>query len=348
MISKVFLLPDLGEGLQEATIHTWHADKGDTLQPDDLIVTVETSKSVVEITAPCKLKLTGLGAPTGETVQVGAPLYHYDQAQKPSMQPRAIPRARILAKEYGIDLHRIKPSRADGTITVADVQLHRHHAQPAPRTQSMDSLTSSAWMRAVQTSAFDDIILPNDFHKPHLLWAITKTIASRIDQYPRMNGSYNNQQFTPSSSIHLALPRFVDQTTRIVVIRDAQLLSKSSFREKLDALKKGLTPDGVDFHHQTATLLISNVGMYGGRFFTPLVLPPMTLSVALGAIKDAVVAIQGQAVVRKILPISLTADHRAVDGANLVMFLAELKRVFENIKHPFMDCDLSRITESID
>ena len=141
-----FLLPDLGEGLTEAEIVTWHVQAGDTVAVDQPVVEVETAKAVVEVPVPFAGRVTALHGQPGDVVAVGAPLVTVDtesgnvlvgygtssghrRRHRPARSPAASngrvpvasPLIRQLARNGGVDLTAIRGSGRDGLITRADV-----------------------------------------------------------------------------------------------------------------------------------------------------------------------------------------------------------------------------------
>jgi 2-oxoisovalerate dehydrogenase E2 component (dihydrolipoyl transacylase) len=156
---STFALPDLGEGLQEAEIVSWHVVEGDHVVADQPLVSVETEKAVVEIPSPQAGHIARLLAQPGERVKVGAPLLAFEERPhvetgtvvgelaKPSPCPlpraaegreggaavptgrpitpgtaRASPAVRALAHARDVDLARVSPTGPDGIITSADIE----------------------------------------------------------------------------------------------------------------------------------------------------------------------------------------------------------------------------------
>src|SRR5579875_2339737 len=140
----VFVLPDLGEGLQEAELVQWHVSEGDNVVADQPLVSVETEKAVVEVPSPYSGRIARLYAKPGERIRVGAPLVEFDEgpradtgtvvgelaaAAPPGAEPvaakpavRAAPAVRALAQRLGVDLAALTPSGPNGTVTSADVE----------------------------------------------------------------------------------------------------------------------------------------------------------------------------------------------------------------------------------
>src|SRR5689334_3538674 len=144
---KIFKLPDLGEGLQDAEIVEWHVKAGDEIAADQPLVSVETAKAVVEIPSPYSGRITRLFGNPGEIVCLGAPLAAFDGAgddadagtvvgavqvgqrlvaEAPAAMGhgtaaiKATPAVRALARQLNVELAIVTPSGADGVITTAD------------------------------------------------------------------------------------------------------------------------------------------------------------------------------------------------------------------------------------
>ena len=156
-----FLVPDLGEGLEDATITSWSVAVGDTVELNQTLCTVETNKAEVEIPSPFAGRITELGGGEGQTLNVGAVLVRIEteaqraaeskrkpvlvgygaddemddsrRAPKPaSTRPRAKPPVRKLASELNVDLHGLVGSGADGVITREDVLSSAGRSAPSP------------------------------------------------------------------------------------------------------------------------------------------------------------------------------------------------------------------------
>ncbi|MBY0290769.1 MAG: 2-oxo acid dehydrogenase subunit E2 [Mycobacteriaceae bacterium] len=156
-----FLVPDLGEGLEDATITSWSVAVGDTVELNQTLCTVETNKAEVEIPSPFAGRITDLGGGEGETLNVGAVLVRIETdtpaavqtKRKPvlvgygaddemdetrrtppptSTRPRAKPPVRKLASELNVDLNALVGSGADGVITREDVLASAGRSAPSP------------------------------------------------------------------------------------------------------------------------------------------------------------------------------------------------------------------------
>src|SRR5215831_11534636 len=144
---RQFVLPDLGEGLEEAEIVTWYVNEGDHVVTDQPLLSVETDKAVVEIPSPSSGRIAHLFGGKGDIVKVGAPLLEFSEgaeqdsgtivgelgsnehlpataipSERPTAQSRVFPAVRALARTLNVDLESIEDTGPSGTITRADVE----------------------------------------------------------------------------------------------------------------------------------------------------------------------------------------------------------------------------------
>ena len=145
---RQFVLPDLGEGLEEAEIVSWHVNEGDHVVTDQPLVSVETDKAVVEVPSPSSGRILRLFGAKGDVVKVGAPLVEFAEgpeqdtgtivgelgtseqppaASAPSgpaagQKAQAFPAVRALARKLDVDLDLVEATGPGGTITRADVE----------------------------------------------------------------------------------------------------------------------------------------------------------------------------------------------------------------------------------
>src|SRR4029453_15538281 len=144
-----FMLPDLGEGLEEAEIVTWHVNEGDPVVTDQPLVSVETDKAVVEVPSPWSGRIARMFGAKGDLVKVGAPLVEFaegaeqdagtvvgqlDTVEKqaavterpaqpaPARMLQVLPAVRALAHTLDVDLNAVQATGPGGTITRADVE----------------------------------------------------------------------------------------------------------------------------------------------------------------------------------------------------------------------------------
>ena len=154
-----------------------------------------------------------------------------------------------------------------------------------------------------------------------------KATVAALKAHPSFNASldFDNELITYRSRYNIGIAMSSDEGLVVPVIHDADLKSLVDLARELDALtvaarNRSLTLDQMS----GGTFTISNYGSYGTWMGTPIIRPPEAAIAAFGRVRDAVVAIDGRAVVRTVLPLAVSADHRLNDGHHLGAFVSTL------------------------
>jgi len=360
---STFVLPDLGEGLQEAELVAWHVGEGDHVVADQPLVSVETEKAVVEVPSPQDGKIARLCVQPGERVKVGGPLVEFEEgpradtgtivgelaaAPPPVLPPapgvpavRAAPAVRALAQRLGVDLAEITASGPGGAVTSADVEraaraqtaagpveplagvrramavnMARSHAEIVPATVS-DEADIAAW--APQS----DVTI-----------RLARAIAAGCAASPGLNAWYDGRTMERRllKQIDLGLAVDTEDGLFVPVLRNIGGRDAADLRRGIEAMKKDVRARTVpiaELRGQTITL--SNFGMSAGRFAALVILPPQVAILGAGRITERPVVADGNVAAHRILPLSLTFDHRAVTGGEAARFL---KAAIEDLEKP--------------
>ena len=154
---------------------------------------------------------------------------------------------------------------------------------------------------------------------------LVAAVARALRQHPRMNASWSNGSITLNRDINVALAMAVENAVITAVIKGADTLSigdiakqRSQLADRARANK--LQPADIS----NATFTISNLGMFSVDAFTAIIVPPQAGILAVGAITDRVVAVDGMIGVRPMLNLTLSSDHRLIDGASAARFLNDV------------------------
>ena len=349
---KIFNLPDLGEGLQEAQLVQWHAQPGDQVQVDQPLLSVETAKAIVEIPAPYSGRIVRLFGVPGDTIQTGAPLVFIDTGTQdddagtvvgrietenlrlPETPParrrvpsaiRALPAVRLLARQRNVDLARVAPSGAGGIITAADVEAA---AAPAVILHGTQRSMAQAMTLSRQEVAASTIIEDADIDAwpPHTdtTARLIQALVAGCRTEPGLNAWYDSRSMAKQliADIDVGVAIDTPHGLLVAVVRNAAARGPEDLRPALarlhaSAVDRTIRPE--DLHGNSITL--SNFGTIGGRYAVPIVVPPTVAIVGAGRARKQVVAVNDLITVHRILPLSLTFDHRAVTGAEAARFL---------------------------
>jgi len=174
--------------------------------------------------------------------------------------------------------------------------------------------------------------LPEDAPKISFNDLVTKACALALARYPQVNALYQNDRVYPSSEVHIGIMVAVPGGLLVPVLRHCERKTLRQIavetRQLVERARSGrLASDELT----GATFSISNLGMYGVDEFIAIINPPAVAILAVGAVQKQPVAMDDDTVaVRPRMKVTLSADHRALDGAVAAEFLRELKRILEN------------------
>ena len=362
---RQFLLPDLGEGLEEAEIVTWHVNEGDRVVVDQPLVSVETDKAVVEVPSPWSGQIARLFGGKGDLIKVGAPLVEFAEGERgdtgtvvgelgqeekapraaeppaptPARTLQVLPAVRALARKLDVDLNLVQASGPSGTITRADVErAAKSLAEAGPAEplrgmrRAMAQRMAAAHTEVVRTTVTDEADIEDWQKAEDVTIRVVRAIAEACRAEPSLNAWYNAQAGERRLIKRIDIGIAVDTEGGLIVPvlrnvgeRDARDLRAGIDRLRADAAARSIPPDEL----RGATITLSNFGMIGGRFANLIVVPPQVAIIGAGRIDRRVLVHNGAPAARRVLPLSLTVDHRVVTGGEAARFLVALKADLE-------------------
>jgi 2-oxoisovalerate dehydrogenase E2 component (dihydrolipoyl transacylase) len=361
---RQFVLPDLGEGLEEAEIVTWYVNEGDHVVTDQPLLSVETDKAVVDIPSPSSGRIAHLCGAKGDIVKVGAPLVEFAEGaaqdsgtivgdlgsgEHPAAthissepltdRPQAAPAVRALARELGVDLENVERTGPGRTITRADVERAARSVSQAGRAEplrgmrrAMAQRMTAAHAQIVPATVTDEADIDDWPTGEDVTIRLVRAIASACKAEPTLNAWYNSATGERRLMARIDLGIAVDTEGGLIVpvLRNVAERSVADLRAGLDRLRadavaRAIPPDEL----RGATITLSNFGMIGGRFANLIIVPPQAAIIGAGRIFQQAMAHRGQPAVRRVLPLSLTFDHRIVTGGEAARFLVALKSDLE-------------------
>lgn len=270
---------------------------------------------------------------------------------------KASPLAKSLAKEKGIDISKIKGSGDGGRVIKSDIENYQPSANisaeigkesytevsisqmrktiarrlaeskfTAPHfylTMEIDMDNAISSRKALNESLSDSKISFNDI--------VIKAVAMALKKHPAVNSSWLGDKIRFNNHVHIGVAVAVTDGLVVPVIRfaDTKTLTQISLEVRDFAGRardKKIQPEEM----QGNTFSISNLGMYGIDEFTAIINPPDACILAVGGIKQTPVIKNGQIVPGNIMKVTLSCDHRVVDGATGSEFLRTLKQMIEN------------------
>jgi pyruvate dehydrogenase E2 component (dihydrolipoamide acetyltransferase) len=262
------------------------------------------------------------------------------------------PKARRLAKELGVEITGIRGTGPDGTITSEDVQAAANAkgagapaaAAASATTEPLSQLarlmaerTTQSWtsvphfflVQSVDCGALMEAQKKLSAGSaagtaPTITDLLIKVIARVLEKHPRMNASWVGDGVRLNPEINISVAMAVKDGVVGAVVQNANKLAVASLsvlrRELTERARAGkLRPADIS----GGTFTLSNLGMYKIDAFTAIITPPQCAILAVGAIADAVVPVDGKPGIRPMMTMTLSSDHRVVDGARAAEFLGE-------------------------
>ncbi|HXG52600.1 MAG TPA: dihydrolipoamide acetyltransferase family protein [candidate division Zixibacteria bacterium] len=265
----------------------------------------------------------------------------------------ASPAARRIARERGIDLAEIRGSGPGGAVVARDLERWEKAAQPtAPIRRAvpltpMRRIIAERMAQSKRTAPHFYLTMDVDMTEivrqrtlarragapggPSINDYVLAACARALREFPALNASFTERGVEIFSCVNIGLAVALEDGLVVPVIRDAdrlslQDLSKQSRELAEKAQSKKLLPADCE----GGTFTVSNLGMFGVDSFTAIINPPQCAILATGRVARRPVADGEAVVVRDVMTMSLSADHRAVDGATAAKFLGCVKRLLED------------------
>jgi pyruvate dehydrogenase E2 component (dihydrolipoamide acetyltransferase) len=325
-----FKLPDLGEGLTEGEIARWLVAEGDEIVEDQPLVEIATDKTTVEIPSPAGGKVAQILVGEGEVVPVGTLLVVIGGEPVTRAAPQATPAVRQLAKEQGVDLAAVRGTGPGGRITEDDVRRAspraadgRRERLRGVRRQIADHLTRAH--REVPAVTFvEECDFSNvDLHL--LLPIVLQATAASLREFPELNARLEGDEIVYLERYDLGVAIQTDDGLVVPVVRNVDGRSLEELRDEVDRLAEGarsatLSPQEL----RGSTFTVTSAGKLGGIVVTPLVNYPEVAILGVHRIAERPVVRDGKVVVRQVGNVSVTFDHRVVDGARAATFTLDV------------------------
>ena len=341
------VMPALEMAQETGKLVAWLKREGEPVRKGEMLLEVETDKAVVEVEAAGDGILAGVIAKPGDVVQVGRtiawlvqpgePLPSTGSSEATARHARISPKARRLAQERGVDISRLKGSGSGGEILADDVLAAPSLVSGVTPIEAVTTIgrlmaerTTESWTtvphffvtRDVDAGALSLAREGANVTHTDLLIAI---VARTLKKHPRLNARWTADGILMHEDVNIGLAIAVENAVVTAVIQRADRAAVADItvrrRDLAERTKAGrLLPADIT----SATFTISNLGMFDVDAFTAIIVPPQAAILAVGAITDRVVAVDGKPAVRPMMTLTLSCDHRVVDGVRAAEFMRDL------------------------
>jgi len=359
-----FLVPDLGEGLEDATITSWAVAVGDVVELNQTLCTVETNKAEVEIPSPYAGRIEKLGGAEGETLAVGTLLvrieteartpvlvgYGTDDGMDRSRRARAAPKTRKLAADLAVDLGGLQPSGAEGVITRDDVleaaapssqniPVRGVHARMAthmalsrseiPDAHASVQVDCSALLRLRDTLDVTPFVLT------------LRLLVIALGRHPMLNATWVESEAGPEIRLHpdvrLGVAVATERGLVVPVIDTADCSTRRLATAVDDVVARARAGTLAPSQLSGSTFTVSNFGALGLDEGVPVINYPEAAILGMGSLKPRAVVVDDAVVARPTMTLTSAFDHRIADGAQAAAFLTDLRALIEAPETALLD-----------
>ena len=365
---KEVKVPVLPESINEATVAAWHKKPGDSVEVDDVIVEIETDKVVLEVPAEESGILTEILAEEGETVNEQQVLGLLDDSADASNDDT--PQEEQVAQEEPVKATQVSPEEAPKEEAkkepVAAPEIPREEPAAAPVSQSSQPSSNrmeervpmtrirktianrlhSATQNTAMLTTFNEVDMSEilamrasykeAFEKKYsvklgFMSFFVKAAVESLKKFPTVNAYLDGDDIVYHAFCDVSVAVSSDRGLVVPVLRDAHKMG-------MHDIEKGIMDYAVRAQDGTlgieemsgGTFTISNGGVFGSLLSTPILNSPQSAILGMHKTQERPVAVNGEVVIKPMMYLALSYDHRIIDGKEAVQFLISIKEALED------------------
>ncbi len=361
-------VPAVGESISEVTVGKYYKKEGDTVQMDEVIAEFESDKATFELNAPVAGTITKLTASEGDTIAVGAIIciLNTDDVVAPTADtssnesikntPAEKPAAKAPEAKVEINKQAPKPASAPKSEMNFDKQVGFQNNDlkfRGVRVERMSSLRKTISRRLVAVknetamlTTFNEVDMKpimdlrarykDLFKEKHgvglgFMSFFTKACCEALQAFPSVNAQLENENIVYYDYCDVSIAVSTEKGLVVPVLRNAQKLTMPEIEKEILNMA-GKARDGkLTIEEMTGgTFTITNGGVFGSMLSTPILNSPQSAILGMHNIVERAVVRDGQIIIRPIMYVALSYDHRIIDGKESVGFLVKVKQILEN------------------
>merc|ERR1712088_760463 len=346
---KVVVCPAFADSISEGDIR-WEKAVGDSVTEDEVLCEIETDKTSVPVPSPGSGVITELLVEDGSTVQPGAQLLKIQLGPggaKPAAAPAAAAPAPAAAAAPVLRMPPADPTtEIAGTRSEHRVKMNRMRMKIASRLK--DAQNTNAMLTTfneLDMSAIMQLRKENQdaFVKKHgikmgFMSAFVKASAYALTKQPTVNAVIEGQETVYRDYVDISVAVATPKGLVVPVLRNVERMNYADIEKGIAELGKKAKNNQISIEDMDGgTFTISNGGVFGSLFGTPIINPPQSAILGMHGVFERPVVRNGQVVIRPMMYIALTYDHRLVDGREAVTFLRTIKNAVEDPRIMLMD-----------
>lgn len=352
-------VPSLGESVTEATVGKWLRKKGESVASDTPLVELETDKVTLEIYAPSDGVLSEILVQPGTNVKIGTVLAKFTpgkiQKTKEEAPPKKAEQTRVISEKVDKEPQHGQSNVAQ-FIESAKLSKKTSSTDSSPREelrapmsklrQRIAERLKDAQNTAAMLTTFNEVdmsaiaqlrtLYKENFEKKHsiklgFMSFFVKACVQALKEQPILNSCIDGQDIITKTYFDIGVAVSTANGLVVPIIRDADNMSLAEIESSIAEMGKRARDGKLMIEEITGgTFTITNGGVFGSLLSTPIINPPQSAILGMHKIEDRPVALNGQVVIRPMMYLALSYDHRLIDGKDAVTFLVTIKECLEN------------------
>lgn len=359
--------PELSDSITEGTLLEWHKQPGDTVIRDETLIDLETDKVILEISAPASGVLVALLRENGAVVTAGEVIAHIENGETDTQVPDSsveVPKQKVTEDKAETAVVPEKPAPVTQAVAqlVAPERTAPRSPQPVAadsrfgrnerrepmsrlRTRIAERLLLAQHSAAILTTFNEVNMQPvmdlrarykDDFLREHgvklgFMSFFAKAAVLALKQFPIVNASIDGNEIVYHDYYDLGIAVSTTRGLVVPVLRDADCKGFAEIERGIgDFAQRAETLQLTLEELNGGTFSISNGGVFGSLLSTPILNPPQSAILGMHKIQERPIAEKGQVIIRPMMYLALSYDHRLIDGREAVQFLVEIKNALED------------------
>ena len=342
-------VPQMGDSITEGAVAALTKSPGDAVDADEVIAQIETDKVTIDVRAPSAGVLNAYKVGEGDTVTVGQALATFTPggagsaakaaAAPPAAAPAAAPAAPAAPAPAAAPPPSPSPAPMLGERRETRVKMTRlrlrvsERLKSAQNTYAMLTTFNEIDMSGLMSmrSQFKDAFLEAHGVKLGFMSCFVKASAKALKTVPAVNAIIDGDEIVYREFYDVSIAVSAPKGLVVPVLRDVDRLSFAGVEGAIASYGKKAKDGTLAIDEMTGgTFTISNGGVFGSLNGTPIINPPQSAILGMHSIVQRPVVVNGEIVIRPMMNVALTYDHRLVDGREAVTFLKTIKEAVED------------------
>ena len=333
-------VPAVGESISSGIISLWHRQDGDYVRAGDVLFTLDTDKVSTEVAASAA-GVVRIKVPADQEVKIGEIVGLIEEAPEPAAAAPPVAPAPAPAVSAPV------PTAAPAAPTAIEPQERRvTRKKLSPLRKKISTQLVAAQRNAAILTTFNEcdmaavMKLRADIQesfqarygiKLGFMSFFIKAVVDALQTEPQLNSRLDGDELVQNHFYDIGVAVGTERGLIVPVIRDADRKTFAELENDLAYYAKKARDGAITIEDlQGGVFTISNGGVYGSLLSTPILNPPQSGILGMHKIQDRPVAVEGRVVIRPMMYLALSYDHRVVDGKEAVTFLVRVKEAIEN------------------